>query len=119
MKIFNLLIFFIISFSANALCIDGKIKFGKAESNERYCFDDVLKTIVSAKKCPGNLECITNLEGPFKLKAKTKETACLEMKGDVQVIEYWNKEKWIKTSRCLFSDGSYSDLNTQYLKVIK
>lgn len=104
---------------AQSECIDGKIKINNRIQAERYCFDNILKTITSAKNCPDNKECFINNPGPYKLGKKiTKENACIKLNGAIQKIDYWDKEKWVSASRCLFNDGSFSDINTLFLKVV-
>ncbi|MFA6238407.1 MAG: hypothetical protein WC635_13825 [Bacteriovorax sp.] len=119
---FVLIFFFALSEMAFPSCIEGKIKIidGKKETltEDRYCFDELLRSISSTKKCPDDKECFINLPGPHLLKGKeAKKNICLMLNGVSQDIEFWDKEKWVKTSRCLFSDGSYIDNESLKLKV--
>ena len=113
-------------------CIDGEIKIQGAPSEPKmvshYCFDSILKSLTSTQKCFDKsslqIECLNNSAGPFKLVLKDlkKESGplafsvCKKLNGTPQNIEYWNTKKWIKTERCLYSDGSYLDLNSLILK---
>lgn len=123
MKIlFILIVFFSFGQVAFCACIDGKIKIlnGKKEGliEDRYCFDELLRSISSTKRCPDDKECFINLPGPHLLKGKeAKSSICRSLNGTPQKIEFWDKAKWVKTSRCLFSDGSYIDNESLKLKV--
>ncbi len=102
-------------------CIDGKIRYTENKKvitiTDRYCFDTVLKTITSTKKCPNR--CLVDDLTPVKVKRSELQTEvdspmfkiCRKANGVPQVIEYWANKQWISTSRCLFSDGSYQDIN--------
>ena len=110
-------------------CIDGKIKYldrtKEIVLQERYCYDSLLRSISSVKKCPDNKECTINLPGPFPLKLKDVQAekgspgfkVCEKLNGIPQFIEYWDGESWIKSSRCIFNDGSYMDIAALTLKV--
>lgn len=102
-------------------CIDGKIRyFDHAKEivmQERYCYDSLLRSLSSTKKCLDNKECLSNLPGPFLIKIKDKKIICEKLNGIPQLIEFWDKESWIKTSRCIFNDGSYIDIPALKLKI--
>lgn len=110
-------------------CIDGKIKFLQDKKEivqlERYCYDSLLHSISSLKKCADQKECLINMPGPFLMHLKEVQgekgsvgfKICEKLKGTPQFIEFWDSEKWNKTSRCLFEDGSYMDIPALSLKV--
>ncbi|MBC7540482.1 MAG: hypothetical protein H7281_16780 [Bacteriovorax sp.] len=110
-------------------CIDGKIKYldkiKEIVLQDRYCYDSLLRSISSVKKCAENKECTINLPGPFLLKHKDVQVksgspgfrVCDLLNGIPQFIEYWDGEFWIKSSRCIFNDGSYMDIAALTLKV--
>ena len=102
-------------------CIDGKIKYleNKKEIvvHERYCYDSLLHSISSVKKCADQKECISNLPGPFPIKKSAATNLCEKLNGIPQFIQFWDGESWIKTSRCIFNDGSYADTASLNLKV--
>jgi hypothetical protein len=110
-------------------CMEGKLKYldGKKEIllNEGYCYDSLLRSISSYKKCPNNKECTSNLPGPFSMKHKDVQAEqgspgfkiCEKLNGIPQFVEFWDKEAWIKTSRCIFNDGSFVDIASLSLKV--
>ncbi len=125
-------LFLSIAFSAEKSgCIDGKIRFlnrdKTEEIKERYCYDSVVKSISSVRKCGEHQEkeCLINMPGPFPMKMKDVQSekgsvgfkVCENLKGKPQFIEYWDGESWIKTSRCIFEDGSYMDISALTLKV--
>ncbi len=113
----------------NSGCIDGKIKYLERKKeiilNDRYCFDRLLRSILSVKKCDNNKECLVNNPGPFLLKLKDINSErgsvgfkiCDNLKGVPQFIEYWDGANWVHTSRCIFNDGSYEDIGALSLKV--
>ena len=125
MKIFfTLLIFYTcLSYATDESinCIDGKIRYTENKKIiillDRYCFDTVLKTISSTKKCPNG--CIVDSANPIKIKhselnIKSESPVfeiCRKANGVPQIIEYWANRVWIPTTRCLFSDGSYQDID--------
>jgi hypothetical protein len=110
-------------------CIEGKIKYldGAKEIilKENYCFDSLLRTISSFKKCSNTKECTSNLAGPFLVKVKDIEgkngspgfKICAKLNGIPQFLEFWDNENWIKSSRCIFNDGSFVDIGSLTLKV--
>ena len=114
-------------------CIEGQIKYldGKKEVllKEHYCFDSVLKSISSVRKCldkdSTEKECLVNMPGPYEMKLKEIQTErgsigfniCNKLKGTPQFIEFWDGTSWVKTSRCIFNDGSYMDIAALNLKV--
>lgn len=132
----NAVVLFIILINSTAAmaaeksgCIDGKIKYlhDKKEiiQQERYCYDSVLHSILSVKKCADHKECLINMPGPFPMKLSEVQgekgsvgfKICEKLKGVPQFIEFWDTEKWIKTSRCIFDDGFYIDIPALSLKV--
>lgn len=119
-----------ISFAADKSgCIDGKIKYLDRDKeillNERYCYDSLLHSISSLRKCADNKECLVNMPGPYSMKLKDVQVekgsvgfkVCEKLNGIPQFIEFWDGEVWIKTSRCIFNDGSYMDIPALTLKV--
>ncbi len=102
-------------------CVDGKIKTIENKKEvivyERYCFDTVLKSISSTKKCPDG--CLVDNLNPLVLKHSELKSItesplfiiCRKAQGVPQQIDYWANHRWISTSRCLFSDGTYQDIN--------
>jgi hypothetical protein len=121
-----LILFFSFSFATRSSdetidCIDGKIRYIENKKqiviNDRYCFDSILKTISSTKKCPKN--CLVDSLTPILVKHSELHSEvdsplfkiCRLADGAPQAIEYWTKKHWISTSRCLFSDGTYQDIN--------
>ena len=132
-KFLFIIYFFFISTPLIALeksgCIDGKIRYldrkKETELSERYCFDSLLRSISSVKKCADNKECLINLPGPFALKLKDTQgekgsvgfKVCENLAGTPQLIEFWDGSNWIHTSRCIFRDGSYQDIGALSLKV--
>lgn len=112
---------------------DGKIKYldGKKEViiNESYCYDSVLKSISSVRKCADKndieKECLINMPGPFEMKLKDVQSEmgsigfniCNKLNGTPQIIDYWDGSSWIKTSRCIFTDTSYMDISELSMKV--
>lgn len=119
-------LFLTISFKAFGVdqtidCIDGKIRYTENKKqvviNDRYCFDTVLKTITSTKKCQSG--CLVDSLTPVKVKHSELSSEvdsplfkiCRIALGVPQQIEYWANNKWVATSRCLYSDGSYQDID--------
>jgi hypothetical protein len=124
--IISLLIFTSVVFISHANdetidCIDGKIKYFENKKvvivKDRYCFDSILKTISSTKKCPkgclvDNLEPIQVMHGELSSEIDSPMfIICRKAKGVPQIIEYWANNNWVATTRCLFTDGSYQDIN--------
>ena len=134
-KVLLLLFLFYHSISFNTFaddksgCIEGKIKYldGAKEVllKEKYCYDSYLRSISSFKKCPDNKECTINLPGPYLMKqsefltdkGSTGFKICQKLNGIPQLIEFWDKQSWIKSSRCIFNDGSFVDIASLTLKV--
>lgn len=116
-------------FAKESGCIDGKIRYlqDKKEiiQQDRYCYDSLLHSISSLKKCADQKECLINMPGPYPMHLKEVQgekgsvgfKICEKLKGTPQFIEFWDSEKWNKTSRCLFEDGSYMDIPALSLKV--
>lgn len=119
-----ILIFYSYQSSANEEtvdCIDGKIRYVENKKeviiNDHYCFDSILKTITSTKKCPKH--CTVDDLTPLKIKRSELTTErdsplfkiCRKANGVPQAIEYWANNKWIPTSRCLYNDGSYQNID--------
>ena len=110
-------------------CIEGKIKYldGTKEIllKEKYCYDSYLRSISSFKKCPDNKVCTINLPGPFLIKHSDIQSEkgspgfkiCQKLNGIPQFIEFWDKQSWVKSSRCIFNDGSFVDIASLSLKV--
>jgi hypothetical protein len=85
-------------------CIDGKIKYsdnGKLVLlNERYCYDNIVKSLSSVRKCAdkndNQKECLINMPGPFPIKLKGLQTQtasigfniCSKLKRISQNIEF-------------------------------
>ena len=132
-KVQLLFLLFLISNSLFAIeksgCTEGKIKYldrsSEIVSVESYCYDSLVRSISSMKKCSNNQECKSNLPGPFEFKLRAIQSPmgspgfkiCEKLNGVPQFIEYWDKFSWIKTSRCIFNDGSFIDIGALMLRV--
>jgi hypothetical protein len=104
----------------NINCLDGKIRTFENNKeviqNDRYCYDIILRSITSTKKCEAGCE-VDSLKTQIIKRSELKTAVsspqfkiCEKFHGVPQEIEYWASHKWIKTSRCLYSDGSYQDI---------
>lgn len=111
----------IFSLPLSAGCLDGKIRYqhhGKeVVVNESYCYEQSLKLLTSNKSCGVNKVCQYKNLGTIELKMSeiAGETGslgfkiCEKYRGTPQVIEFLLDNKWVSSSRCLFSDGSFID----------
>ncbi len=111
-------------------CINGKIRYieGKDEKvmNENYCYDSLLRKIYSSGRCKPNTKCMADFDQPIPMKMSevTGEKGspgfkiCEKVGGVPQIIDYWEGDKWVKTARCVFKDGSYIDNGTLATKVV-
>lgn len=132
-KIIPLTIFILLPLSAFAGkdfgCIDGQIRFieGKSEKiiKEKYCYDALLRKIYSSGQCRPNTKCMADFDRPIVLKLAdvSGETGspgfkiCEKINGVPQIMEFWDGDRWIKTARCVFKDGSYTDTGSLSSKV--
>ncbi len=111
-------------------CIKGKIRFveGKKEiiQNEDYCYESLPRKIYSSGKCKESFKCFAQMTKPIHLKKMDVAgqvgspgfKICEKIGGVPQIMEFWDEEEWIKTSRCLFKDSSYVDIGTIASSVI-
>lgn len=102
-------------------CIDGKIRYTENKKqviiNSHYCFNTELRAISSTNRCQNG--CMSESLSPLILKHSELNSEidsppfkiCRKAQGIPQQIEYWANKKWIATSRCLFSDGSFQDID--------
>ncbi|MBC7427809.1 MAG: hypothetical protein H7336_04295 [Bacteriovorax sp.] len=118
----------IVMSSAYAECVDGKIKYqvkGKEVIHmESYCYDSDLQIFMSSRPCVKK-DCQSKNLGTIDV--KISEIAgergslgfkiCEKFHGTPQIIEYWGKNNWVQSSRCLFSDGSFIDTASLSQKV--
>lgn len=125
---------FLFSFTAFAGkdidCINGKIRYieGKNEKviEENYCYDSLLRKIYSSGRCKPNTKCMADFDQPIPMKMSevTGEKGspgfkiCEKVGGVPQIIDYWEGNKWVKTARCVFRDGSYIDNGSLATKVV-
>ena len=111
-------------------CIDGKIRYKEGSSvkeiKETYCYDTWLRKIFSSGRCKPNTKCMADFDKTIIMQEEELNVdkkipgfiICAKASGTPQEIEFWNGEKWTKTARCIFSDGSYIDVGTLATKVV-
>lgn len=130
LKFLNVLILSAISIgSVFAECIDGKVKYIQQNkeviNNESYCYDLASKLFISSKPCAHNKVCQSKNLGTIEIKMSEMAGVtgslgfkiCEKYHGTPQIMEYQVQTKWVQTSRCIFSDGSFIDNATIAQKV--
>jgi len=117
-RLFFLLIIASFKLQAETCLLKGQIRYlqNQKQITEKssYCYDSKEKTILSFscqhKKCNAM---------EFKIvyrKYENDDTGSPGFKicqrhyhAMPQIIEFWDEKKWVKTSRCIFPDGSFID----------